>query len=75
MLFIPALSGEIFWTAAILTALGTTFGTVLGLDTPSAIVLSALIAIAYTALGLGKTSCCDIGISNGLHLEDIPRCC
>lgn len=51
LLFLPALSGEIFWTAAILTALGTTFGTVLGLDTTTSIVLSALIAIAYTALG------------------------
>lgn len=51
LLFIPALSGEIFWTAAILTALGTTFGTVLGLATTPAIILSALIAIAYTALG------------------------
>jgi high affinity choline transporter 7 len=51
LLFLPALSGEIFWTAAILTALGTTFGTVLGLDTTSSIILSALIAIAYTALG------------------------
>ncbi|MGK0365898.1 MAG: high affinity choline transporter 7 [Saprospiraceae bacterium] len=51
LLFIPALSGEIFWTAAILTALGTTFGTVLGLATTPAIILSAIIAIAYTALG------------------------
>lgn len=51
LLFLPALSGEIFWTAAILTALGTTFGTVLGLDTTSSIILSALIAIIYTALG------------------------
>lgn len=51
VLFLPALSGEIFWTAAILTALGSTFGTVLGLDIEAAIVLSALIAIAYTALG------------------------
>ncbi len=51
VLFIPALSGEIFWTAAILTALGTTFGTVIGLDTSSAIILSGLIAIAYTSLG------------------------
>ena len=51
LLFIPALSGEIFWTAAILTALGTTFGTVLGLDTQPAIILSAVIAIAYTAIG------------------------
>jgi len=51
VLFLPALSGEIFWTAAILTALGTTFGTVLGLDTSTAILLSAFIAIAYTAIG------------------------
>jgi len=34
-----------------LTALGTTFGTVLGLDFNTSIVLSAVIAIAYTALG------------------------
>ena len=51
VLFLPALTGEIFWTGAILTALGTTFGTVLGLDTAPAIVLSAVIAIAYTAMG------------------------
>ena len=51
LFFLPALSGELFWTAAILTALGTTFGTVLGLDTNPAILLSAAIAIAYTALG------------------------
>jgi len=51
VLFLPALSGEIFWTSAILTALGTTFGTVLGLDFNSAIILSAIIAIAYTSLG------------------------
>ena len=51
LLFLPALTGEIFWTAAILTALGTTFATVLGLDTPTAIVISALIAIIYTTLG------------------------
>ena len=51
LLFLPALTGEIFWTAAILTALGTTFATVLGLDTPTAIVISAMIAIIYTTLG------------------------
>ena len=51
LLFIPALSGEIFWTAAILTALGTTFATIVGMDTTSSIILSAAIAIAYTALG------------------------
>jgi high affinity choline transporter 7 len=49
--FLPALTGELFWSGAILTALGTTFGTVLGLDTQTAIILSAAIAVAYTALG------------------------
>ncbi|MEM7035910.1 MAG: sodium:solute symporter family protein [Bacteroidota bacterium] len=51
MAFLPALTGEIFWTAAILTALGTTFGTVLGFNFEASILLSAAIAIAYTALG------------------------
>lgn len=49
--FLPALTGEVFWTAAILTALGSTFGTVLGLGFEASILLSAAIAIAYTALG------------------------
>ncbi len=51
LLFLPALAGETFWTAAILTALGTTFGTIVGLDTTTSIILSAGITIAYTALG------------------------
>ena len=51
ILFLPALTGELFWTAAILTALGATFGTVLGIDLTTAILLSAAIAVAYTALG------------------------
>lgn len=51
LLFFPALLGEIFWTAAILTALGATFATILGLDIQTAIVVSSLIAIAYTAIG------------------------
>ncbi|MCO6493271.1 MAG: sodium:solute symporter family protein [Phaeodactylibacter sp.] len=51
LLFLPALTGEVFWTAAILTALGTTFGTIVGLDTTTSIILSAAITIAYTALG------------------------
>ena len=51
LFFLPALTGEIFWTGAILTALGTTFGAVFGLDTVPAIIISALVAIAYTAMG------------------------
>lgn len=51
VLFLPALLGEIFWTAAILTALGATFATILGLDIQTAIIVSSFIAIAYTAIG------------------------
>ena len=51
VLSLPAVTAEIFWTAAILTALGTTFGTVLGLDFNTSIILSAVIAITYTAIG------------------------
>lgn len=51
VLFLPALTGELFWTSAILVALGATFSTVLGVDLNTAIILSATIAIAYTALG------------------------
>lgn len=51
LLFLPALTGELFWTAAILTALGATFSTVLGIDLTTSILLSATIAVAYTALG------------------------
>ncbi|NJC25424.1 sodium:solute symporter family protein [Neolewinella antarctica] len=51
LLFLPALTGELFWTAAILTALGATFGTVLNIDLETAILLSATIAVAYTAIG------------------------
>lgn len=51
VLYLPALLGEVFWTAAILTALGTTFGFILEINFSLSIVLSAAIAIAYTALG------------------------
>ncbi len=51
LLYMPALTGELFWTAAILTALGTTFGTILQLDVSTSIVLSAAIAIGYTIVG------------------------
>ncbi len=51
VLFVPALTGELFWTAAILTALGITFSTLLGLDMQLSIIFSAIIAIAYTAIG------------------------
>jgi high affinity choline transporter 7 len=51
ILYVPALCGEMFWMAAILTALGTAFGTMLGIDAVLAIVLSAIVAILYTVVG------------------------
>jgi high affinity choline transporter 7 len=51
ILYLPALTGEVFWTAAILTALGTTFGIILDLDFSWSIVLSAAVVIIYTITG------------------------
>ncbi|MEZ4849984.1 MAG: sodium:solute symporter family protein [Bacteroidia bacterium] len=51
LFFIPALMGEVFWIAAILTALGTTFAIILGLSTEVAIIISAIVAIVYTTIG------------------------
>jgi len=50
-LYLPALTGEVFWSAAILTALGSTFGVVLGVDVQVGIVVSAAVAIGYTLIG------------------------
>ncbi|MEM1067376.1 MAG: sodium:solute symporter family protein [Planctomycetota bacterium] len=50
-LFLPALVGEVFWSAAILVALGTTFGTVMEFDVPISILISATIAVGYTMVG------------------------
>ena len=51
LLYLPALTGEVFWTAAILTALGTTFGLILDLDVSWSIVLSAAVVLFYTFTG------------------------
>lgn len=50
-LFLPALVGEVFWSAAILVALGTTFGTVMDFDVTASILISATIAVGYTMVG------------------------
>lgn len=51
LFFIPAVLGEIFWIAAILTALGTTFSIILELSTEVSIIVSAFLAMIYTSLG------------------------
>src|SRR5437899_2201622 len=51
VLFLPALAGELFWSAELLVAIGSTFGVLLGMPLTSAILLSAVVTTAYTALG------------------------
>ena len=61
LLFIPALIGDMFWTAAILGALGGTLGTLFGVDSTLAISISAGIVIAYTMWGgLWSVACSDV---------------
>src|SRR5262245_26074375 len=51
VLFLPALAGELFWSAELLVAIGATFGVLLGMPLTTAILLSAVVTTAYTALG------------------------
>jgi Na+/proline symporter len=51
VLSLPALAGELFWSAELLVAIGSTFGVLLGMSLTSAILLSAIVTTAYTALG------------------------
>src|SRR5256885_923272 len=51
VLFLPALAGELFWSAELLVAIGSTFGVILGMPLTTAILLSAVVTTAYTMLG------------------------
>uniref|UniRef100_A0A1I7TE78 High-affinity choline transporter 1 n=1 Tax=Caenorhabditis tropicalis TaxID=1561998 RepID=A0A1I7TE78_9PELO len=51
LMYLPALLGETFWTAAILSALGATLSVILGIDMNASVTLSACIAVFYTFTG------------------------
>ncbi|XP_013396451.1 high-affinity choline transporter 1 [Lingula anatina] len=51
LLFIPALLGEVFWSAAILSALGATLSVIIELDNTTAVIVSACVAVVYTLFG------------------------
>jgi high affinity choline transporter 7 len=51
VLFIPAMLGEVFWSAELLVAIGSTFQAILRLDSSTAILLSAGVVTFYTMLG------------------------
>ncbi|CAJ0568543.1 unnamed protein product, partial [Mesorhabditis spiculigera] len=51
LMFVPALFGEVFWSAAILSALGATLSVILAIDMGISVVISAIIAVFYTFTG------------------------
>lgn len=51
VLFLPALAAELFWSAELLVAIGSTFGVLLGTTLVTAILLSAVVTTGYTMLG------------------------
>ncbi len=51
VLFVPAMMAEVFWSAELLVALGSTLGVILGLDLTTAILVSAAVVTAYTMIG------------------------
>merc|ERR1719225_2136750 len=48
---LPAAVSEIFWSASILGALGSTLQVILNIDEKISIIMSAVIALGYTLLG------------------------
>jgi high affinity choline transporter 7 len=51
ILFLPALAGELFWSAELLVALGSSFDVLLGMNLGTAIFTAAIVTTAYTMLG------------------------
>jgi len=51
VLSLPAMLAEMFWSAELLVALGSTFGVVLEIDLATAILMSALVVTVYTMAG------------------------
>lgn len=51
VLSLPAMLAEMFWSAELLVALGSTFGVVLKIDLATAILISAVVVTLYTMAG------------------------
>ena len=51
VLLLPALAGELFWSAELLVAIGSSFGVLLEMNLTTAILLAAVVTTAYTMLG------------------------
>jgi len=51
LLVLPAVMGELFWSAAVLSALGSTLAVIIGLPLNATIIVSASICVVYTLFG------------------------
>ena len=51
VLFLPALAGELFWSASLLVAIGSTFGVLMNMSLVTAILIAAVVTTGYTMLG------------------------
>lgn len=51
VLLLPALFGEVIWSAELLVAIGSTFGVILDFDLTTSILISAAVVTAYTLIG------------------------
>ncbi|ESO93740.1 hypothetical protein LOTGIDRAFT_104920 [Lottia gigantea] len=51
LVYLATLTGDLFWTASILNALGTTISVIIGLDVLTSILVSAGVTVLYTMIG------------------------
>ncbi len=51
LIYLPSCIGDVCWTAAVLSALGSTLSVILDIDIKLAVILSAVVAISYTLVG------------------------
>lgn len=51
ILFVPAMLAEVFWSAELLVAIGSSFDVLMGVNLTSAILLAALVVTLYTMIG------------------------
>ena len=51
VLFLPAMMAEVFWSAELLVAIGSSFDVLMGVNLTSAILLAALVVTVYTMIG------------------------
>src|SRR3954467_9400789 len=51
VLFVPAMLAEVFWSAELLVAIGSSFDVLVGVNLTTAILLAAVVVTIYTMMG------------------------